>query len=293
MGARRSVKRGAVLRRRLEALRRRFDASELSPDPLEFPHRFASAADREVVGFVAAAIAYGNVRTICQSMEVLLRWMGPEPSLFARNFSPHRDLKELGRFQHRWSRARDVACLVAFLGQMQERDGSIGAFFRRGYRPGDLAHSLQSFSSRSLALDHCGIYRPRSLPRSAGVRFFFTSPKTGACKRLNMYLRWMVRPNDGLDFGLWTFMSPAELLIPLDTHIHRIGRHLGWTNRQTPGWRAAQDITESLARVDASDPTKYDFALSRMGIRENCPRHSTKDECDLCDLKGNRRAETP
>ena len=169
---------------------------------------------------------------------------------------------------------------------MLERHGSIGRFFADSYVPGDMALSLSRFSARALALDHGGLYRGRTLPQKAGVRFFFTSPTTGACKRANMYLRWMVRPDDGLDLGLWPQIPTSDLVVPLDTHIYRFGRYLGWSERKTPGFRTALDITESLARVDPDDPVKYDFALSRMGILENCPRHRSGDACELCELKG-------
>jgi hypothetical protein len=144
--------------------------------------------------------------------------------------------------------------------------------------------SLRRFSERALALDHGGLYRWRSIPEGAGVRFFFPSPLTGAAKRLNMYLRWMARPDDGVDLGLWNAVRTRDLVIPLDTHIFRIGRHFGWTGRKTPGFRAAFDITRSLARFDPEDPVKYDFALSRLGILEGCPRHARPLDCELCAL---------
>jgi uncharacterized protein (TIGR02757 family) len=167
---------------------------------------------------------------------------------------------------------------------MLQESGSIGAFFEKGYARGDMKRSLSSFSRRALSLDHGGLYRSTRLPARAGVRFFFTSPETGACKRLNMFLRWMVRPNDGVDFGLWRFLTPSELVIPLDTHIFRIGRHLGWTFRRTPGWRAANDITQVLRTVCPEDPIRYDFALSRLGILDHCPRHAPTG-CELCELQ--------
>jgi uncharacterized protein (TIGR02757 family) len=101
---------------------------------------------------------------------------------------------------------------------------------------------------------------------------------------LNLYLRWMVRPKDGLDLGLWRFVSPSHLIIPLDTHMSRIGLHLGWTRRRTRGWKMAADITRALAEIAPEDPTRYDFALTRMGILEGCPRHSRSRPCDLCAL---------
>jgi hypothetical protein len=147
-----------------------------------------------------------------------------------------------------------------------------------------MAGSLRRFSERALALDHGGLYRARALPEDAGVRFFFPNPGTGAAKRPNMYLRWMARPDDGVDLGLWPFVPTRDLVIPLDTHIFRIGRHLGFTSRKTPGFRTALDITRSLARFDPEDPVKYDFALSRLGILEGCPRHLRALDCELCAL---------
>jgi uncharacterized protein (TIGR02757 family) len=167
---------------------------------------------------------------------------------------------------------------------MIETDGSIGGFFEKTYVPKDMAGSLKRFSARALALDHGGLYRTRGLPKNAGVRFFFPNPETGAAKRLNMLMRWMVRPDDGVDLGLWGFASTRDLVMPLDTHIFRIGRHLGWTGRRTPGFNAALDITRSLARFDPEDPVKYDFALSRLGILEGCPHHVRPRECELCSL---------
>jgi uncharacterized protein (TIGR02757 family) len=281
-------RRQALLKDGLEELRIRYDARFLATDPLMFPRRFERTDDREVTGLLASALAYGNVKTIAASVEHCLDWMGPHPAEFARRARPREALRSLGEFRHRWTRAKDVVCLVHFAGQMLESHRSIGRFFAESYVAGDMAESLSRFSKRALALDHGGLYRTRTLPAQAGVRFFFTNPKTGACKRANMYLRWMVRPDDGLDLGLWPFIPTSDLVVPLDTHIYRIGRHLGWSHRKTPGFRTALDITRILALVDPDDPVKYDFALSRMGILEDCPRHRSAGDaqtCELCNLK--------
>ena len=278
----------ARLRSGLENLRSRYDARFLSSDPLEFPRRFHRSEDREVVGLVASSLAYGNVTTIRTSVERVLARVGPRPAEFARSIEPHRQLERFLDFRHRWTTGRDVVCLLYFVRQMIERFGSIGAFFREGYDCSEegIGMSLARFSEGALALDHGGLYGSAKLPRSAGVRYFFPSPKMGsACKRLNMYLRWMVRPDDGLDMGLWEFASPSRLVIPLDTHIARIGLHLGWARRKTRDWKMALEITRWLARLDPEDPIKYDFVLSRMGILNRCPRHPRSLSCDLCELK--------
>ncbi len=271
------------LRDRLEVLRRRYGASYLYSDPLEFPHRFHDPLDREVVALIASSLAYGNVTIIRRSVERVLESLGRNPGSVARTDAKEM-LRRLRGFRHRWSRARDVACLLAFAGRMVEDRGSVGAFFAESYVEGDMAGSLRRFSESALSLDHGGLYRSRRLPEDAGVRFFFPNPLTGAAKRLNMYLRWMARPDDGVDLGLWPFVRTRDLVIPLDTHIFRIGRHLGWTARKTPGFRTALEITGSLARFDPEDPVKYDFALSRLGILEGCPRHRRTVDCELCAL---------
>jgi uncharacterized protein (TIGR02757 family) len=280
------------LRKELERLRLHYDARFLGSDPLEFPRRYRADADRELAALVAASLAYGNVKTIRSSLERALASLGPSPASVVRRIEPSDALSRLDGFRHRWTGARDLACLLVFARQMMDRSGSIGGFFAESHVESDMARSLLEFSKRAVALDHEGLYRSRSLPAGAGVRFFFPSPVTGAAKRLNMYLRWMVRPDDGVDLGLWTFVSTRDLVIPLDTHIYRIGRHLGWTERRTAGFRAALDITRSLARYDAEDPVKYDFALSRLGILEGCPRHQRDREprCGLCELKRRSRA---
>jgi len=272
------------LRDKLESLRVRYDASYLPSDPLEFPHRYPDPLDREVVGLVASSLAYGNVKIIRRSVERVLSPLGPRPGTGVLRTEPKEILRELRGFRHRWTRARDVVCLFTFAGRMIEERGTIGAFFAESYVEGDMAGSLRRFSERAVALDHGGLYRSRALPKDAGVRFFFPNPLTGAAKRMNMYLRWMARPDDGVDLGLWQFVPTRDLVIPLDTHIFRIGRHLGWTTRKTPGFRAALDITRSLARFDPEDPVKYDFALSRLGILEGCPRHLRARDCELCAL---------
>jgi uncharacterized protein (TIGR02757 family) len=278
----------ARFRAGLEALRLRYDARYLSPDPLEFPRRFKRPDDREVVGLIASSFAYGNVATIRASVGKVLAFLGPEPAAFVRSFEPAPGRALFRDFRHRFNSGRDLACLLFFTRQMLDGCGSIGDFFRRGYDETEphLAGSLTRFTERALGLDPGGLYGRGGLPASAGVRFFFPSPRDGgACKRLNMYLRWMVRPDDGLDFGLWRFVSPAQLVMPLDTHVARIGRHLGWTRRKTADWKMALEVTRSLARADPRDPTKYDFALSRMGILERCPRHRRRVDCDLCNLR--------
>jgi uncharacterized protein (TIGR02757 family) len=161
---------------------------------------------------------------------------------------------------------RDVTCLLAIAGQMRASHGSIEAFFAEGLsdEDPDVGPALASFSERALALDHGGLYRGSRLPPRAGVRYFFPSPTGGsACKRLNLYLRWMAR-SGGVDLGLWRRPDPRQLVLPLDAHTFAIARRLRLTRYRSPGWAMALDITRRLRRFDPADPVKYDFALYRI-----------------------------
>jgi uncharacterized protein (TIGR02757 family) len=257
----------AALRRRLDALYRHYDHRFVDPDPLQFVRAHDHPADQEVVGLVAAALAYGNVKQIKRSIAAALAVLGPRPARAVRRLHPRAARAALARFKHRFNDGRDVAALFFFIRQMLERWGSVEAFFCAGLDGGEhLGGALAAFSARALALDHGGLYGRGRLPRDAGVRFFFPSPAGGsACKRLNLYLRWMVR-REGVDLGLWRGVDPKALVIPLDAHIITLGRRLGLTRYRSPGWRMAVDITSSLRRLDPRDPVKYDFALHRMGL---------------------------
>jgi uncharacterized protein (TIGR02757 family) len=257
-----------ALRRRLESLYRHYDHRFVDPDPLQFVRAQRRPGDQEVVGLIASALAYGNVRQIKRSIAAVLQALGPRPAHALRRLTPGAARRALAGFKHRFNDGRDVACLLYFMRQMLESAGSIEAFFAAGLPPGDghVGPALASFSARALALDHGGLYGAAALPPGAGVRFFFPSPVAGSpCKRLNLYLRWMVRP-EGVDLGLWRSVAPCRLVIPLDAHVFAIARRVGLTRYRSPGWRMALDITERLRRLDPDDPVKYDFALHRMGL---------------------------
>jgi uncharacterized protein (TIGR02757 family) len=256
------------LRSRLDALYLHYDHRFVDPDPLQFVREQTTDADREAVGLIASALAYGNVKQIKRSIGRVVGILGPRPAESLDRLGADEALRALRGFKHRFNDARDVACLLYFVRQMRAQAGSVEGFFLRGHDPGspEVAEALTSFSERALALDHGGLYRGRRLPAGAGVRFFFPSPRDGsACKRLNLYLRWMVR-RDGVDLGVWRGVDPAALVIPLDAHIFTIARRVGLTRYRSAGWPMALDITRRLRRLDPSDPVKYDFAFHRMGL---------------------------
>ncbi len=256
------------LRRRLDALYLQYDHRHVSPDPLELVRSQTSPTDREVVGLVASSLAYGNVAQIKRSIEAVLSVLGPHPASAVRSLDPHAAHAALQAFKHRFNDGRDVACLLFFTRQMLEACGSVQAFFARGDDPSapDVSSGLSSFAARTLSLDHAGLYGRGQLPAGAGVRFFFPSPESGsACKRLNLYLRWMVR-QDSVDLGVWTGSDPSRLVMPLDAHVFAIARRVRLTRYRSPGWAMAMDLTRRLRRLDPRDPVKYDFAFHRMGL---------------------------
>jgi uncharacterized protein (TIGR02757 family) len=175
--------------------------------------------------------------------------------------------------------------LLWLLRQMMERSGSIEGFFLDGYDPSspDISDALESFSTRALTLDVEAAYGRAARPRA--VRFFFPRPSAGSgCKRLNLFLRWMVR-RDALDLGVWSRVSPAKLVVPLDTHVIRVGRCLRLTRYTSPGWAMARDITSTLSRLDPYDPVKYDFALCHLGMMNACGFNRAQVDAQ-CPLRG-------
>jgi len=282
-----AARKGAVVAgERLDDLYRSFDHVTSATDPVHLVRRFQAPADREIVGFCAAALAFGRVASVLQSIESLLAVMGPEPARFVRDFDPARERARLAPLVHRWISGRDLIALLIVLQRMLKETGSIEAFFLQGDDPAaaDVGPALDSFSTRALATDLRAAYG-RRVPRQRGVSYFFPRPAAGsACKRLNLFLRWMVR-RDAIDLGVWTRVSPARLIVPLDTHVIRLGRCLRLTRYTSPGWKMAADITSALRTFDPQDPVRFDFALCHVGMMNACgflkPQGSTH-----CPLRG-------
>ena len=276
----------------VESVYRRHGVGSLESDPLQFPRRFRNRGDQELAAFFAASLSYCNARAVCSSLERVFAWIGPHPAHFVREFEPGREAARLGDFRHRWSSATDLVGLAVILRGILDNHGTVEGLFQRGLvsRSGgkvDLAASIGKFRNAAMAYDRAPA-RDRDAP-GPGLRYFFPDPGTSAAKRTAMFLRWMVRPNDGLDLGLWDCLQPRDLVAPLDTHTFLIARRLQLTRRKTPAWQAALDLTRGLRRLAPEDPTKYDFALSRLGIVEGCPRHRRSEPCELCGLLGRGR----
>ena len=271
----------------LDRLYADFNAPDSATDPIQIVRRCPRPDDREVAGFIAGALAFGRVLSVLQSIERVLAVMGPEPAAYVRHFDPRRDRQAFAGIVHRWTRGPDIVALIWVMRQMIDRAGSIEGFFLEGDDPAaeDVESALERFSTRALALDLKTAYGrvPRPSASAPGVGYFFSRPSVGSgCKRLNLFLRWMVR-RDALDLGVWRRVSPARLIVPLDTHVIRVGRCLRLTTYTSPGWRMARYITRSLRILDPADPVKYDFALCHLGMMNACGfgRAQADSQCPL------------
>jgi len=279
-----SVVKRADLKDTLDRLYHQYNCIDAATDPIQVVRRFANPADQEVVGLCAAALAFGRVASVLQSIERVLEVLGPSPAAFVRRFEPPRDGARLVNVVHRWTRGTDLKALLWIIRSMLQ-DGSIEEFFLKGYDPtaADMASALDSFSSRALAVDLRPAYR--RVPTRPGVQYFFPRPSAGSgCKRLNLFLRWMVR-HDAVDVGVWTRVSAAKLVMPLDTHVIRVGRCMRLTRRMSPGWKMAAEITASLRALDPDDPIRYDFSLCHLGMANACGFNRSQGDSQ-CPLAG-------
>ena len=273
------------MRGALDELYESYNREDSASDPVHRVRPFAQSADREIAGFCAAALAFGRVASVLNSIDTLLAIMGPSPSAFVRGFEPDAPHPELRRMVHRWTRGTDLVALLWVLRQMLDRAGSLESFFVEGLADdaADVGAALDAFSTRALALDLKRAYG--RVPRRPGVCYFFPRPSAGsACKRLNLFLRWMVR-RDEVDLGVWTRVPRAKLIVPLDTHVIRLGRCLRLTRYISPGWKMATDITAALRRLDPVDPVRFDFSICHVGMMNACGFGRRQGDSQ-CPLKG-------
>ena len=267
--------RARALKTRLDALLATRDPAEArAADPVQYVHRFADPGDREGVGFLASALAFGNVVAVRASIERVLAVLGPAPAR-AVEAGEAALARSLEGFVHRVYRGPQLARALARVGAMRRAHGGVG--LRLAQLTGE--HGFREGLARVAA----ALRGPA--PHARGLRHLVPDPRAGsACKRLLLYCRWMTRPADGVDLGLWP-LAPAELVMPVDTHVHRIAQNLGLTERNDASWRTAEEITAALRRLDADDPVKYDFALCHLGVSRACPSRRDPEKCRSCVLR--------
>jgi uncharacterized protein (TIGR02757 family) len=234
------------------------------PDPLEFVWRYDDPADREVVGLIAAALAYGRVAQILRNLESALGPLGPAPAAFVRASSARRLHGVCTGFRHRFTSGADLGNLLVAIRRALVAYGSLEGCFLRHHAGGaaDTHDALNGFAKEVTSL---------GFPSS---NYLIPIPERGsACKRLHLYLRWMVRC-DAVDPGAWTGVSPAQLIAPLDTHMHKVALGLGLVTRKQPGLAAARELTAAFRQWCPDDPLRYDFVLTRLGIRSELDIHA-------------------
>ena len=229
------------------------------PDPLEFLYNYSDLRDIEVAGLIASSLAYGRVAQILKSVSSVLKKMGSSPYDFLLSVTPSSLGRIFSDFKHRFTTGDELARMLIGVRSVIGDYGSLYDCFLSGYRDQDdtVLNGL-SFLVNELGKESDG--QKNSLLALPG--------KGSACKRWNLYLRWMVR-EDRVDLGGWAGISPSKLIIPLDTHMHRICLLMGLTERKNAGMRTALEITDAFKKIQPKDPVRYDFALTRLGIRDD------------------------
>lgn len=276
------------LRRRLDALVHQTRVDRVAADPLAYPHRYADPRDREIAALYAGLLAFGRVELFRRVLDVWFAWLdahgGPRAATLLVD---EVDVSDFDEVYYRWVRGPHLVVMMSAVRRVLEEHGTLEHAFAG---PGDLrarlvrgtdairAGCVAASRERGLAVETVG-----DLPR--GLRHLLATPRGGsACKRWHMILRWLVRPDDGIDLGLWASFHPKELLIPVDTHVLRVAGFIGLTRRTDGSWRTAQEITRNLRRLDPDDPVRYDFALAHLGISGACRGVRDDAVCPQCAL---------
>ncbi len=232
----------------------------IKDDPVRMPHRFSSNKDIEVAGFIASLVAYGARKVFIKKLESLFTIAENEPLNFILNFEE----KILGDFNYRFGKTEDFAQIFYIMKELYTNDGGLDALFKYAY---EQVGTLRNPKFFQIVAD----YFYSRADENAGQGFYFMIPnpqKGGAMKRMNMFLRWMVR-KPPVDFGIWNFIPSSELLIPLDVHVARVSREMGLLSRNSNDFKAVVELTDKLKQFDPDDPVKYDFATFGYGVNRN------------------------
>ena len=281
------MRRARALREPLDLLYREFDyGGRVERDAIRVPLRYPNPRDREIVALLTACLAYGRVDLFGRALDGVLETMGPAPAAFVADFDPRLHARAFDGFIYRFNRPRDIAAFCVAARDVLTRYGTLEKAFVAGDpdERGPIGPALERFARGFLDADLREVF-PRGR-RSRGYRHLFPLPSAGGpCKRLHLFLRWMVRRAPP-DFGLWTAVSPSRLLIPVDTHVENMSRAIGLTHRRSRNWRMAEEITARLALLDPEDPVKYDFALCHTRMAGDCRDRRDPVVCPPCGLRG-------
>ena len=271
----------ALLDREVEAFNR---PAFIEDDPISIPHRFTDRRDIEIAGFFSAVLAWGQRKTIINKMTELMQRMDNSPYAFIMHHGAD-DLRHLVGFKHRTFNDTDLLYFVAFFQMHYQQFASLEAAFippGDGFNPDYQTGITESFTSAASPVCYAGMegntvekalnyfrtyfFSLDDFPRRT-IKHISSPLQKSTCKRLNMFLRWMVRKDDrGVDFGLWSALKPSQLICPCDVHVDRVARKLGLISRKQTDWRTAMELTENLRKLDSDDPVRYDFALFGLGV---------------------------
>ncbi len=233
----------------------------IEADPICIPHSFTKKQDIEIAGFFAAIFAWGNRTTIINKSKELMGLMDSAPHDFCVNHSDN-DLKKLLNFKHRTFSPTDVLYFVDFFQHHYSTNNSLETAFTKSMKKDDanIENALNGFYQYFFSLEN--------VPKRT-MKHIASPAKKATCKRLSMYLRWMVRKDTcGVDFGLWKNIKPSQLIVPLDLHVARVARHFKLIDRKATDWQTAVELTNAMKLLDKNDPAKYDFALFALGVLE-------------------------
>lgn len=270
----------ATVKPHLDRLLERFDRSYLEPDPLAAALKYSAPGDVETACLIAASFAYGRADLIQKNVTQILDAMEGSPARFCESFNPSASREWMKGFAYRFQKREDLVALVRAIGSARKSNGSIKNLFLEGDDPG-AETVLPGLVHMAVAL------RKLAGRETAPFKALLSDPSLGgASKRWNLFLRWMIR-KDGVDPGVWNgAVSTARLVIPLDTHVARVGRQLGMLERKSGDWKAALELTRYLRALDPADPVKYDFAICSYGKLGYCAKKVNPEKCGRCDLSG-------
>lgn len=253
-------------------------AARIASDPVRFVHRYDDRDDQQVAAFLAAGLAFGRVAAFGRVLDEVFSALDQHGGPATASRALPRGLRgQLAPVVYRWIRGPHLWVLLGALGDELSR---LDEHQRHGTAREGLGRLVRAL--RAAVVQRTGVGWAEQ-PR--GVRYLLPDPLAGAaCKRLCMLHRWMVRPADGIDLGLWT-RDPSTLVIPVDTHVQRIARFVGLTDRRDASWRTAEEITAALRRIDPDDPVRFDFALAHLGISGDCRGARHPEACPRCPLE--------
>jgi uncharacterized protein (TIGR02757 family) len=238
--------------------------SHREKDPIKVVHQYTRPEDQEIIGFLTALLSYGSVPTILASVQRAVQPLGNSPQAFIKKQS----LEGLwAGFYHRFTRGEDIEILLNWVKSALEKHSSLENYFLASEPKSNMKELLSSFVRRLMNEPLPPHLKKVAKQRERNLKYLLSDPERGsACKRLNMFLRWMIRPDDGIDLGLWKKIPTKNLILPIDTHLLKTLHKLKWTKSQNASWKVAEEATEKLKKFCPEDPVRYDFALCHLSM---------------------------